>query len=302
MTKKPSYLALGSLELKQRAASLRKSGSPCRWCPRDCGADRLSGETGQCGAASNVLVSGVNLHFGEEAHFVGRGGSGTVFFSCCNLGCLFCQNYDISHLRHGVPLTTSLLADAFISLERQGAENLNLVTPSHYPADILSALAEAVEIGFSLPIVWNSSGYDSVETLNYFDGIVDIYMPDFKFSTDELGAQLTSANNYATVARKAIAEMVRQVGARLDLSDGIAQRGMSVRHLVLPSHYADSKACLDYLRSLSPEITVNVMSQYRPCYQAHKLPGLNRSVDWREYREIIEYGRSIGLTHVLAQA
>jgi len=225
-----------------------------------------------------------------------------VFFSCCNLGCVFCQNYDISHLRHGMPVSTDELATVLKSQQSQGAENLNLVTPSHYPADILAALALAAGRGLRLPVVWNSGGYDAVGTLEYFDGVVDIYMPDFKFASDQLGARLTQAGDYATVAKAALSEMVRQVGPGLTLERGVARRGLSVRHLVLPGHYDDSRACLDFLHSLSPEITVNVMMQYRPCYKAHAFPELRQGIDHEEYRRLIGYARSIGLRHVLAQA
>jgi putative pyruvate formate lyase activating enzyme len=299
--RQPAYLGLGAAELRRRAAELRERGAPCRWCPRQCGADRLAGEEGDCGAGAEIIVASAQLHFGEERHFVGRGGSGTVFFSGCNLGCLFCQNYDISHYRQGTVVSTGELATVYCSLQSQGAENLNLVTPSHYPADILAALAAAVERGFSLPVVWNSGGYDSVETLKHFDGVADIYMPDFKFASDELGAKLTQVGDYSTVARAALTEMVRQVGPGLMCEGGVARHGMSVRHLVMPGHYDDSRACLDFLAELSPEITVNIMRQYRPCFQAHAIPELRTGVDWDEYRALFDYARSIGLRHVLDQ-
>jgi len=297
----PGCVELGAAELSRRAAELRGRGAPCTWCPRACGVNRLNGERGACGAAGEVLIASAQLHFGEERHFVGRGGSGTVFFSCCNLGCLFCQNYDISHLRGGMPVSTGELATVFCSLQGQGAENLNLVTPSHYPAEILAALAIAVDSGFSLPVVWNSGGYDSVVTLEYFGGVVDVYMPDFKFADDTLGARLTQAADYATVAKQALSEMVRQVGPGLTKEAGVARHGMSVRHLVMPGFYDNSRTCLDFLAKLSPEICVNVMAQYRPCYQANTIPELRRGVDHREYRALIDYGHKLGLRNVLAQ-
>ncbi|MBN2081082.1 radical SAM protein [bacterium] len=297
----PGSVELGAAELSRRAEELRRRGAPCAWCPRACGADRLKGERGACGATDEVLIASAQLHFGEERHFVGNGGSGTVFFSCCNLGCLFCQNYDISHLRGGIPVSADELATVCCSLQSQGAENLNLVTPSHYPADILAALAKTVESGFSLPVVWNSGGYDSVATLEYFDGVVDVYMPDFKFATDALGARLTQVADYASVAKAALAEMVRQVGPGLAKETGVARRGMSVRHLVMPGFYDNSRACLDFLAEMSPEITVNMMAQYRPCYQANTVPELRRGVDYAEYRALIEYGHKIGLRNVMAQ-
>jgi len=297
----PGCRRLGVEELRARAEKLKLDSTPCRWCPRRCGADRLAGEEGSCGASAGIAVSSVGLHFGEEAHFVGVGGSGTVFFCGCNLGCLFCQNWEISHAREGQVLDAGELAGQFLWLEAQRAENLNLVTPSHYPADILAALALATAQRFALPVVWNSSGYDSVETLAHFDGVVDVYMPDFKFASDVLGAQLTQVSDYATVARAALSEMVRQVGPGLALEDGVARHGTSVRHLVLPGHTDDSRACLDFLRSLGEDITVNVMRQYRPAFHAHRLPGMNRLVSREEYAEVVDYGRSIGLRNLLTQ-
>jgi putative pyruvate formate lyase activating enzyme len=284
-----------------RAKKLRQDGAPCSWCPRRCGADRLAGKEGSCGASAGIAVSSVGLHFGEEAHFVGVGGSGTVFLCGCNLGCLFCQNWEISHAREGQVLSAGELAGQFLWLEAQGAENLNLVTPSHYPADILAALGLATAWGFALPVVWNSSGYDSVDTLKHFDGVVDVYMPDFKFASDALGEQLTQVNDYATIARKALAEMVRQVGPGLSLENGVARRGMSVRHLVLPGHTDDSRACLDFLRSLGEDLTVNVMRQYHPAFYAHRLAGMNRPVSREEHAGVVDYARSIGLKNVLTQ-
>lgn len=298
----PAYVRLGVDELARRAGELRTRGAACTWCPRHCGVNRLVGEDGACGMGGEVLIASAGLHYGEEAHFVGRSGSGTVFFSGCNLGCVFCQNYDISHLRNGMPVSTEELARVFLSLQGQGAENLNLVTPSHYPADILAALAQACGQGLRLPVVWNSGGYDSVETLRCFDGVVDIYMPDFKFASDALGARYTRVADYSTVAREALAEMVRQVGAGLALEDRVARRGMSVRHLVMPGCYGDSRACLDFLRSLGAEITVNIMEQYRPAWRALKMPEINRRIDFEEYQRIIGYARGIGLQNVLAQA
>lgn len=255
-----------------------------------------------CGAAGPIRVASANLHFGEEPHFVGQGGSGTIFLSCCNLGCVFCQNHDISHGRAGIDLSADALAGIMLELQQAGAENINLVTPSHYPAGILEAIGIAKGRGLTLPLVYNTSGYDSVGTLRFFDGVIDVYMPDFKFASDELGAQLTAVSDYSTIARDALREMVRQAGPGLQLVKGIAVRGISVRHLVLPGHYDDSRACLDFLRSLSPRITVNLMRQYRPAYGAFRIPGMNRTVDYANYAELLDYGRGIGLTNLLDQA
>ena len=297
----PAFLVLGTDELARRAGELRMRNGACDWCPRNCGADRANGVAGACGGGPRVLVASANLHFGEERHFVGFGGSGTVFFAGCNLGCLFCQNHDISHGQRGTELTPAELARVFLLLQEQGAENINLVTPSHFPADILAALAIGAEQGLKLPIVWNSSGYDSVATLKLLDGAVDIYMPDFKFATDTVGERLTEVADYATVARAALTEMVRQVGPGLVLDDGIARRGMSVRHLVLPGHLDDSRACLDFLCGLSPELTVNVMSQYRPAYRAREVPALSRTLSRADFADVVAYGRRIGLANLLAQ-
>jgi putative pyruvate formate lyase activating enzyme len=298
---KPGYVRLGADELARRAEELRAGGACCTWCPRHCGADRLAGEDGACGMGREVLIASAGLHFGEEAHFVGSSGSGTVFFSGCNLGCVFCQNYDISHQRGGMPVSVEELARVFLSLQGQGALNLNLVTPSHYPADILAALAVACGQGLELPLVWNSGGYDSVETLRCFEGVVDIYMPDFKFASDTRGARYTQVADYSTVARVALAEMVHQVGPGLTLVKRVARRGMSVRHLVLPGCYENSRACMDFLHSLGAEITVNIMEQYRPAWRAREFPELNQRIDFEECQRIIGYARSIGLRYVLEQ-
>ena len=189
-----------------------------------------------------------------------------------------------------------------LELQSAGAENINLVTPSHYPADILEAIGIAKGRGLKLPVVYNTSGYDAVSTLRHFAGVVNVYMPDFKFASDELGAQLTAVSDYSTVARDALREMVRQVGPGLAMKGGVAVHGISVRHLVLPGHYDDSRACLDFLRGLSPLITVNLMRQYRPAHGAFRIPGLNRTVDFAEYEKLLDYGRAIGLASLLDQA
>jgi len=298
----PACVTTGAEELKHRAQLLYRRGASCDWCPRKCGANRTGGDTGDCGVGKEIRVASANLHFGEEHHFVGTGGSGTVFFSGCNLGCLFCQNHDLSHGCRGMRLNPAELARVFMMLQEQGAENLNLVTPSHYPADILMALATAVEDGFRMPVVWNSGGYDSIDTLGMFNGVVDIYMPDFKFASNAVGARMTEVSDYASVAKAALAEMVRQTGPELMKDRDIARRGVSVRHLVMPGFYDDSRACLDSIHAVSLEITVNVMSQYRPAYRAREVPELGQRVDHGEFSAVVAHGKKIGLVNVLNQA
>lgn len=297
----PGCVRLGPEELTQRAERLKALMAPCRICPRMCSANRTAGERGKCGAGAQVEVSGVDLHFGEEAYLVGRGGSGTVFFTHCSLRCKFCQNHLTSIFGQGMGIGNDGLAQAFLLLQDQGAENLNLVTPTHYAADILETLALAVRGGFRLPVVYNTSSYDSVDILAQFEGVIDIYLADLKFADAKVGAGLTDVSDYTTVAPKALLEMVRQVGPGLRIERGVAKRGMSIRHLVLPGRYSDSKRCLELLAGISSELAVNLMVQYRPGYNAMQIPGMDQGIDWVQYREVADYGRGIGLVNLASQ-
>ena len=244
-------------------AALHSRLIPCRLCPRNCGVDRSAGERGTCGAPAGAVVASAEPHFGEEACLVGRGGSGTIFLASCNLRCVFCQNYDISHFIVGQPMDTAALAQLMLALEEHGCENINFVTPTHVSPALAAAIVEARGRGLRVPIVWNSGGYESVEVLRLLEGLVEIYMPDFKFIRSESAERYLSAADYPERAREAIREMHRQVGD-LVVEDGVARRGLLVRHLVMPGGAEESREILDFLALLSSRTFVNVMDQYRP--------------------------------------
>lgn len=246
------------------------------------------------------MVASFAPHFGEEEVLVGQGGSGTIFFSHCNLGCVFCQNWEISHLGEGREVTPQELAAMMVTLQEQGCHNINLVTPSHVVAQILEALVLAVEKGLALPLVYNSSGYDEVETLQLLDGVVDIYMPDFKFWSEASAKRFARAADYPEKARAAIGEMHRQVGDLLTGPENIARRGLLVRHLVMPGGLDETREILAFLaREISPSTCVNVMEQYHPCAQAHRYPPIHRPLEREEYLAALALAGAAGL-HRLA--
>lgn len=269
--------------------------SPCRLCPHHCMVDRRQGERGRCGVGAQAKVASFGPHFGEEPPLVGRRGSGTVFFSGCNLSCVFCQNYTISQLGEGQEVSTEHLTEIFLGLARRGCHNINLVTPTHQAPVIVSALALAQEAGLELPIVWNSGGYESPEVLRLLDGIVDIYMPDAKYGDDVAAARYSGGPEYATNLEAVLREMHRQVGD-LVIEEGIAQRGMLIRHLVLPGGIAASDRVFDTIAShLGQETYLNVMEQYRPCYRANEYPELDYRLSLSEYAEAVNSARELGL-------
>ncbi|MHC4806306.1 MAG: radical SAM protein [Planctomycetota bacterium] len=278
--------------------------NPCVLCPRKCKVDRSKGETGFCGIACLPVVSSVNPHFGEESVLVGSGGSGTIFFAGCNLGCVFCQNFDISHHRHGRQVTIEQLAGSMLELQDYGCSNINFVTPTHVIPAITAALELARKGGLTLPTVYNSGGYDSVETLKLLDGFVDIYMPDMKYSDSEVAEELSSSPDYPQVNQAAVKEMHRQVG---DLRTekglapplrgaGLATRGLLVRHLVLPEQLAGSFEIIDFLADqISLSTTINVMAQYHPCYKASAHPKINPRPTLEEIQSARQYAIQKGL-------
>lgn len=283
-------------ELQQRIAAARKRLAPCLVCPRKCRVDRLSDEKGICRTGAKAVVSSYGPHFGEESPLVGTGGSGTIFLTHCNLLCVFCQNYEISHLGEGTETDEEQLAAMMVSLQRQGCHNINFVTPSHVVPQILAALPAAVEKGLTVPLVYNSSCYDSVETLQLLEGVFDIYMPDFKFWTEESGKRFAKAPDYAEKARKAILEMHRQVGDLVLDQEGIAVRGLLVRHLVMPGSLDETREILQFLaREVSPDTYVNIMDQYRPCGRAADFPPIDRRLQHDEFRQALEMAREAGL-------
>jgi len=268
----------------------------CCLCPRRCQVNRLKGELGKCNTGRWVAVSSFGPHFGEEAPLVGSGGSGTIFFTYCNLRCCFCQNYTISQLGEGQEVEARELAGMMLSLERSGCHNINFVSPTHVVPQILEALEIAVEAGLSVPLVYNSGGYDAVDTLKLLDGVFDIYMPDMKYSDGQNAQRFSEIDAYPQINRAAVQEMHRQVGdLRLD-DQGVAMRGLQVRHLVLPDGLAGTaEACRFLSREISVNTYLNVMAQYHPCFRAFDIPELARSISREEFVEAIETARSYGL-------
>ena len=293
----PSYLELyRSNELSARAERARALLSPCRVCPRGCKVDRLADEKGECQVGRYALVSSHGPHFGEEPVLRGRRGSGTVFFAGCNLHCVYCQNYDISQLAHGRPVHPAVLAQVFLQVQELGCHNLNLVTPTHVVPQILEALVLAVEQGFRLPLVYNTSSYDSLIALELLDGVVDIYMPDLKYADDGNGLKYSDVRSYSRVAGRAIKEMHRQVGDLVMDSNGVARRGLLIRHLVLPGGLAGTKRGMRFIaQELSPDSYVNLMGQYRPEYKACHYPELARPPSHEELAQALELALEAGI-------
>lgn len=268
----------------------------CCLCPRRCQVNRLRGELGKCSTGRQAIVSSFGPHFGEESPLVGSGGSGTVFFAFCNLKCCFCQNYTISQLGEGREVVAGELANMMLSLERQGCHNINFVSPTHVVPQILEALEIAVESGLSVPLVYNSGGYDAVDTLKLLDGIFDIYMPDMKYSDEQNARRLSGIDDYPRMNRAAVKEMHRQVGDLKIDDQGIARRGLLVRHLVLPGGLAGTaEVCRFLSQEISAHTYLNVMAQYRPCYKAYDVLGLAHSISRQEFVEAVETARSYGL-------
>jgi putative pyruvate formate lyase activating enzyme len=295
---RPSYLALHrSGELRQRGEEAFAALAACCLCPRNCGVDRLAGEQGFCRSTADIMVASWNVHLWEEPPISGTSGSGTIFFSGCTGRCLFCQNYPISQLGVGQRASVERLAGMMLELQQRGVHNINLVTGTHFIPQTILALDVAAGQGLHVPLVYNCSGYESVETLRLLDGIVDIYLPDAKYTDDAIAQRLSSFPDYVAANRAALTEMFRQVGDRLVLDDdGIAVRGMIVRHMVLPDGLAGSADVFRWIAaSLSPDIFMSVMNQYFPAYQALDHPVLARKVTEEEYEDAIEEFFDAGL-------
>ncbi|MGC8962864.1 MAG: radical SAM protein [Candidatus Bipolaricaulaceae bacterium] len=293
--KYPAYLGLSSAEFSRRVAALYELSSPCRLCPRNCGARRDQGERGFCRTGLRPWVASFGPHFGEERELVGRFGSGTIFFSGCNLGCVFCQNFTISQLGEGEEISVEDLAKIMLRLQDMGCHNVNLVTPTHQAPMIVEAVGIAREEGLAIPLVWNCGGYESVEALKLLEGIVDIYMPDFKYGDNGAAAKYSRAPDYFERACEALREMHRQVGD-LVVKNGIAVRGLIVRHLVLPGGLAGTERVLRFIREeISPDTYVNIMAQYYPTHRAWEHPELSRRITSGEYREALALAQALGL-------
>jgi putative pyruvate formate lyase activating enzyme len=286
-------------QLRKKINTAHNLLSPCRLCPRQCRVDRLSGETGVCKTAKRAWVSSYSPHFGEEAPLVGKHGSGTIFFTHCNLLCLFCQNFDISHESCGQKVSNAELAAMMLALQQQKCHNINFVTPSHVVPQILAALEIAIPQGLSVPLVYNSGGYDLPATLRLLEGVIDIYMPDFKFWDPDVAESACQAADYAEVACKALKEMHRQVGDLIIDDAGVARQGLLIRHLVLPDGMADTRKIMRYIaREISTRSYVNIMSQYRPCGRAAEIRGLNTFLSPTDYRNALQAAKKEGVTRL----
>lgn len=294
-----SYLLLNPQEIEERANEARQHLAHCDLCGWECGANRLEGKFGVCKTGEIALISSFGPHHGEENPLRGWRGSGTIFFAGCNLGCQYCQNYEISHLYQGYAITPFQLAEIMLHLQALGCHNINLVSPSHVIVPILQALAIARVRGLRLPLVYNTGGYDSLTTLRLLEGIIDIYMPDMKYSNANLAKKYSRIPNYPNINQQAVKEMHRQVGDLVLDEDGIAQRGLLIRHLVLPNNLAGSENILRFIaQEISPNTYVNIMDQYRPLYHAHQYPELNRRITPQEYQQVLELAKSLGLNRL----
>ncbi len=288
----PLYLDNLAL-LKERVEELYEVLSNCRLCPRECGVNRFR-KVGYCRAPAQLAVSSYGPHYGEEPPLVGLGGSGTVFFTFCNLLCVFCQNYDISHLGYGEVIGEEELCEFMLSLQRRGCHNINLVTPTHYVPNILKALYKAALKGLKIPVVYNCGGYESLWVIKKLDGLIDIYMPDIKFFDKSSCERFLNAPDYPGVVREVVKEMHRQV-SDLVVENGLAVRGLLIRHLVMPDHVEDSKRILEFVASLSRDSYVNIMFQYRPLFKASQHREIARRPYLWEYQEVVRYAEKLGL-------
>ena len=271
----------------------------CAICPRRCKVDRRA-EKGLCKTLWEPVVASAMVHLGEEPYISGKRGSGTVFFAGCNLNCVFCQNYDISQEAKGAVKTIEELALIFMGLERKGVHNINLVTPSHFVPQIAEAIKLAKQDGINIPFVYSSSGYDAMSSLRFMEGLVDIYMPDLKYGADDLGQRYSNVPDYFSVASQALPEMYRQVGAPM-IRDGVMQKGLLIRHLVLPGLSGDSLAVLDWIKANMPSAGVSLLAQYTPAYKAGKFKEINRRLTANEYRSVASHLSAIGLNEGFMQ-
>lgn len=300
-TFEPAYLKLHRTgELRRRADTLWSMQESCRLCPRECGAARLRGEKGFCQGSRDVEVSSHHPHFGEERPLVGRGGSGTIFLTNCNLRCVFCINWEVSQGGQGWRKRIEDVADMMLDLQRRGCHNVNVVTPTHYSAHVVRALDVAASRGLRLPVVYNTCGWERIEVLRLLDGIVDIYLPDFKYADGQAAAKYSSgAATYPEVTREAILEMHRQVGTARPATDGLMYRGLMIRHLVMPNDVGGTKEVLTWIAASLPKDTyVNLMSQYRPTYRAFEFPEIARPITRAEYDEAVASARRLGLKNL----
>ena len=293
-----------------------KAYEECRLCPRECGVNRKEGQTGFCQMDGTLRVARAALHMWEEPCISGKRGSGTVFFSGCNLRCVYCQNFDIAAGTRGKEISRERLSEIFLELQAQGAANINLVTPDHDLPDIVWALLKAKEQGLCIPVVYNGSGYEKADVIAALEGLVDIFLTDFKYMDGELAGRLSYAGDYPEVAKRALEQMVKITGAPLFNEEGMMQRGVIVRHLLLPGHKKNAKAVLEYLwETYGDKIYISLMNQYTPMVQlishsgnqkeleeaARQEPQLMRKVTTREYEQVVDYALQLGITNAFIQ-
>ncbi len=281
---------------------MQKKLEKCTLCPHKCGIDRTKGKIGRCKSTDKVKIALYSTHEFEEPCISGIHGSGTVFFSNCNLNCIYCQNYEISQMSRGKEISTNELADIFLKQQEKNVENVNLVTPTSYVPQIIEAIQIAKKHGFRLPIVYNTNAYENIETIKLLDGYVDIYLPDLKYVENDLAKKYSKIDNYFEIATEAIKEMYRQVGNPILNSDGIMQRGIMIRHLVLPTYIENSKKVLDWIKNNLPkEVYVSVMAQYFPTYMAKKDKRINRKLTKYEWNKILDYIEVLGIENGFVQ-
>jgi putative pyruvate formate lyase activating enzyme len=294
--KYPGYLNIKEEEFDRRIEKAYKLISSCEVCPHQCRINRLKGEQGFCRSGEEVVVSSYNAHFGEEPPLVGNFGSGTIFFTNCNLKCVYCQNYPISQLGNGNQVTLQELAKIMLALQKRKCHNINLVTPTHFVPQILKSLKLAIKLGLCIPIVYNTSGYELVETLKLLDNIVDIYLPDARYADNEIAREYSSAPDYFEIMKKALKEMYRQVGDLALDQAGVARSGLIVRHLILPEGLSGTRKIMRFIaRGISPHTYISLMAQYFPAYQADQFPLLSRRINRKEYREALQALKEEGL-------
>ena len=297
----PSYLALHrSGQLRHRGLQLRCLMEKCELCPRRCGANRLDGEAGFCGADAQLEVAACHPHFGEERPLVGVGGSGTIFFANCNLRCVFCINWEISRGGQGRRSTVEELAEMMLSLQERGCHNINIVTPTHYTPHVLLALDDAAGRGLRLPLVHNTCGWERLEILKVLEGVVDIYLPDFKYADGATAAKYSAgAASYPEVTRAALLEMHRQVGVARPAADGLVHRGLMIRHLVMPGDVEGTRAVINWIAvNLPADTRLTLMSQYQPRWEAINQPGISRRITRAEYADAVTWAQEVGLTNL----
>lgn len=288
--------------LRVRHEMVVESLRSCRLCPRECGVDRLAGELGFCGANGNMRVAAVSVHHGEEPPISGTGGSGTVFFSHCNMTCLYCQNYPISQLGNGKEMTARELAEKLLGLQDRGVHNVNFVTPTPHIPRLIEAVGWARGKGLAIPVVYNTNGYESLDALALLEGVVDIYLPDMKYKSAGLAERASGTPDYVFHNERAIAEMARQVGSLIIDGDGIAKRGMLIRHLVLPGRVDETVRVLRFLRgAYGPGCRLSLMGQYFPAHKAPATPGYDRKLTQGEYEAAVREAERLGMDNVYIQ-